>query len=293
MIKINNTRFDNKYFPNNEVVYSEVKLSSEYNVIRFFWESNADIGSLLMAVQYIRENTPAETKLYLEMPYIPYSAMDRWINDQVPSAIYFANIINSLDFDRVYVLDPHSEVVMNQLGLGNAELIEMSIQGIIEKVIAEVKPDFIYYPDKGAYAKYPNIIDTFGIPYFHGYKHRDLANKGQLSPEMKVDLCGISLEDLKDSRVLIIDDICRKGGTAYYAAKNLHAMGVLDVYLYVSHCEPVIVAGNILTTPEIDKVYCTESEYGITKHEKGHPKLCILTWETEIPSPEIDEDMEG
>lgn len=290
MIKINNKRFDNKLFPNKEAVYEEVPLSDKYNVIRLFWTGNEDIGSLMMAVQYIRDNTPSYTKLYLEMPYIPYSAMDRWINKQIPSAVYFARIINSLEFDEIRVLDPHSEVVMNELSYGKADLIEMSIQTIIEKVIAEVKPDFIYYPDKGAYAKYPNILDTFDIPYFHGYKHRDLANKGKLSPEMQVDLCGIDPEKLKGSTVLIIDDICRKGWTAYYAAKNLHDLGVEKVCLYVSHCEEVISEGVILKTDEISKVYCTESEYLVTNLEISHDKLNILHWETEIPSPDVEED---
>lgn len=285
MVKINNKRFDSKKFPNREVVYEEKPLSAEYNVISLFWEDNQDIGSLVMAVQYIRENTPAEAKLYLEMPYIPYSAMDRWINEQIPSAIYFARVINNLGFDRIYVLDPHSEVVMKELSYGKAELIEMSIQTIIENVIAEVKPNFIYYPDKGAYAKYPNILDTFDIPYFHGYKHRDLSNKGQLSPEMQVDLCGIKAEELKGSTVLIIDDICRKGGTAYYAAKNLHALGVSKVCLYVSHCEDCITEGNILTTDEIERVYTTESEYKVVNVEKAHSKLTVLAWESEIKMP--------
>lgn len=288
MVRINNVQFGNKLFPNKESNFTEVGLSSEYNVISLFWEDNRDIAKLAMAVQYINATAPFGAELYLEMPYIPYSAMDRWINDQIPSAIYFANFINSLNFDRVYVLDPHSEVVTQQLMLGDAQLIIMDLQKIVDKVLSEVNPDFIYYPDKGAYSKYPNIINTHGIKCFHGYKHRDLANKGKLSPEMQVDLCGIEADKLKGSKVLIIDDICRKGGTAYYAAKNLHALGVDDVRLYVSHCEEVISEGEILKTDEISKVYCTESEYGITHLEKSHDKLNILHWQPEIEYPNVD-----
>lgn len=276
MVRINNVTFGNKMFPNRERVYVEVPLSSESNTIQFLWESDSDIGVMLMAIQYIRNNVPDTAKLNLEMPYIPYSAMDRWINDQIPSAIYFARFVNDLGFDEISVLDPHSQVVMTQLGFGKANIIQIDLQSIIDKVISDVSPDFVYYPDKGAYSKYPNIIDTHGIRSFHGYKHRDLANKGKLSPEMQVDLCGIEARKLNGSKVLIIDDICRKGGTAYYAAKNLKQMGVAEVYLYVSHCEDCIEQGEIFNTDEINRVYTTDSEYQICKVADRQPKLVII-----------------
>ena len=275
MVEINDKRFDNRHFNNRECIYLEKDLSDENNTITLLWESNADIGSLVMAVNYIRDRVPYTAKLNLEMPYIPYSAMDRQINDQLPSAIYFADFINSLQFDRIDVLDPHSEVVVNCLK-NTTDLHEIPLQPIIDKVINEVSPDFIYYPDKGAYNKYPNKIDTHGIPYFHGYKFRDLKNKGELSPEMQIDLCGIAIERLKGSHVLIIDDICRKGGTAYYAAKNLKKLGVEKVSLYVSHCEDCIEQGEVFKTDEISVVCTTDSEYAIAKVEDRQPKLRIV-----------------
>ena len=273
MVLINDIRFGKDYFLNREGIYElKSELSPKHNTITLLWEDNNDIVAMLMAVEAIRDEVRYEASLDLVMPYIPYSAMDRRINDQLPTCEYMANIINRSKFDQVYVLDPHSNVAVTKIN----RLKEMDIQPIVDKVINEVSPDFIYYPDKGAYNKYPNIIDTHNIPVFHGYKFRDLQNKGKLSPEMQVDLCGIPIEKLKGSKVLIVDDICRKGGTAYYAAKNLKSMGVESVYLYVSHCEDCIEQGEIFKTDEIDRVFTTDSEYRITKVEDRQTKLLII-----------------
>lgn len=63
--------------------------------------------------------------------------------------------------------------------------------------------------------------------------------------------------------VLIVDDICRKGGTAYYSSKNLHSLGVAGVYLYITHCEDVIEQGEILKNDTIKGVYTTDSEFQV------------------------------
>ena len=98
---------------------------------------------------------------------------------------------------------------------------------------------------------------------------------------MQVDFCGLKPDDIKGANVLIVDDICRKGGTAYYAAKNLHSLGVAEVYLYITHCEDVIEQGNILKDDNIKEVYTTDSEFPIGNVAAQHDKLKVipLTWE--------------
>lgn len=275
MLTINGKPFGNKHFPNRESIYEAVELKEAFNIIQLNWENNEDIVHLMMAVQYIKDKAPS-SYIELRMPYIPYSAMDREIGDQLDSCKYFSNIISSLGVSSVHVYDPHSRKATN-LGV----TIEMSIQNIVDQVIEDAKPDFIYLPDKGAYDRYSETLDFHGISMFHGYKHRDLANKGKLSPEMQVDFCGIKPDDIKGANVLIVDDICRKGGTAYYAAKNLHSLGVAEVYLYITHCEDVIEQGNILKDDNIKEVYTTDSEFPIGDVAARHDKLKVipLTWE--------------
>ena len=67
--------------------------------------------------------------------------------------------------------------------------------------------------------------------------------------------------------VLIIDDICSRGGTFFYAAKALKEAGAKNIYLYVTHCENTILEGELLTCGLIEKVYTTNSIF-TKEHEK-------------------------
>lgn len=60
--------------------------------------------------------------------------------------------------------------------------------------------------------------------------------------------------------MLIIDDICSKGGTFYHSAKKLKELGANKIYLYVSHCENTIYAGELLKDNGlIEKIFTTDS----------------------------------
>ena len=91
-------------------------------------------------------------------------------------------------------------------------------------------------------------------PYVFGMKKRDWAT-GQING---LDVAGAT-ELIDGSRVLIVDDICSRGGTFYHSAKKLKELGAKEVYLYVSHCENTILEGEVLSSGLIEKVYTTDS----------------------------------
>jgi phosphoribosylpyrophosphate synthetase len=66
---------------------------------------------------------------------------------------------------------------------------------------------------------------------------------------------------LKGKKVLIVDDICSKGFTFYYAGQKLRDLGASDVRLFISHCEDNIQNGRLLDedVDVISKVYTTDS----------------------------------
>ena len=71
MLLINNQKFGHEYFGNNEAIYKDVSLNDDSNTIQLNFEDNRDIANLIFAVQYIRDEKPNATKLYLNMPYLP------------------------------------------------------------------------------------------------------------------------------------------------------------------------------------------------------------------------------
>ena len=96
------------------------------------------------------------------------------------------------------------------------------------------------------------IIKELGLPIAFGIKNRDWKT-GEI---LGLDVVGA---DVKDKKVLIVDDICSKGFTFYFAGQKLRDLGASDVRLFISHCEDNIQNGEILKTDVISKVYTTDS----------------------------------
>lgn len=270
MITINKQPFGNEEFHNGEVIYKGVELDNKVNSIEMKFEDNRDIATLIFAVQYIREKTPKDAELYLKMLYIPYSRMDREIesSNQLFSLRYFSNILKRLEFDKIYVLDPHSDASGKLI-----DCIRKNLNDKVNKVLEQFKADYLFYPDKGAYHKYPKILNEVNLPYFYGDKTRDFVNKGRIS---SYALCE-DHPDLQGKKVLIIDDICCLGGTAYMAAKLLKEAGASEIAFYISHCENGIFVGHVLK-PEVDGKYLIDKVFtaGTMPLKNEHENLIII-----------------
>jgi ribose-phosphate pyrophosphokinase len=85
----------------------------------------------------------------------------------------------------------------------------------------------------------------------------------------------INPENVKDKNVLIIDDICSKGGTFYHSAKALKEAGAKDIYLYVSHLEDTVFKGELIESDFIKKIYTSGKSIYSTKKEK-HEKIILV-----------------
>lgn len=108
------------------------------------------------------------------------------------------------------------------------------------------------YPDEGAAKRYSELMPA---EYIFGIKHRDWRT-GKIE---RLELT--STEKVEGRHVLIVDDICSRGGTFTHTARALKEAGAKDVYLYVSHCENAIFDGLVLTDGLIRHVFTTDSIY--------------------------------
>lgn len=247
MIKIENIKIELNQFPDHtqnlrlpEEFYINMKNlsnSSNYqrnnNLIKIEWiyENDSELVSLLFLTKHLQEQG---NKIKLILPYIPNARMDR-VNhdDEIFTLKYFTSIINSLNFEEVWVLDAHSSVALALID----RVKQIPVQPFIEKVIEQVKPDLLFMPDEGAYKRYTtfsNLPSTFGI------KHRDWRTGNILRYEVSEP------ELVKNNKVLIIDDISSKGGTFYHAANGLLLAGAKEVNLYITHSEKTIEQGELL-----------------------------------------------
>lgn len=273
MVRINGMLFNEEEFYNGEVIFKKTEvLNDRKNVIEMNFKNNKDITAVLFARQWLAQQCP-DAVCDLVMKYCPYERMDREIHQQLFSMNYFAQILAKFDFHKVWILDLHSEVCVNLLQENGLEVAAIDLEKYVQKVVDEFCPDYICYPDKGAYKKYPKVLSGLNLPFFYGEKKRDLADKGHI---LEYEL--VAAPDLTGKKVLIIDDICCLGGTAYHAAYKMKSLGAGEVAFYISHCENGIFAGKLLK-PEseegcpwkghytIDKVYTADTMLLEEKHE--------------------------
>ena len=137
----------------------------------------------------------------------------------------------------------------------------MSAESAIDAAIGEVIWDIgdengvvAFYPDEGAMKRYS---DDAQLPYAFGIKKRDWVTG-------KIEGLEIMNSDvLKDKAVLIIDDICSRGGTFYYSAKAIKEYTDKDIYLYITHCEKTIFEGELFKNNLIKKIFVADPLFEI------------------------------
>ena len=226
------------------------KYSDTINVIRWLYEGDDEIFALYALVNELRDRGIGEIRL--ELPYIPNARQDRRDN-KVFTLKYFANLINSLNFNSVTVFDPHSDVSMALLNRAGIMEFQWKLwTEHIKKIKSTV--DAIMYPDTGSAKRYGATDDDF-----IGFKHR--GKDGEID---RFELLNFK-EGIES--VAIIDDICSSGITFYHAAKALKERGVKKVILIVSHCENGLLKDKVFEY--VDEIYTTNSICNL-KDEKIH-----------------------
>ena len=251
MISINGCLIGDKCYPNNERILENAIISTmsptDEFTIDFKYGTDIDISVLIMTKKYLDDmfNNP---KVTLRMKYVPYSRMDRYIEGYMFSLKYFCKMINDLNFHKVIVLDPHSNVTTALLD----RCFEINIDQYLDKVFDMVNIDYVFYPDAGSHKRYYETLKT-RRESFCGNKKRDLSNGKIINYEL------VNCPDIQGKNILIIDDLCAYGGTFQLASEKLKEKGARDIYLYVSHCENSIYQGKMIKSGLVEKVFTTDS----------------------------------
>lgn len=260
MIKLNGHIVEQNHFPDGTLLLKQEPEMFDVQTIKWFFESNEELVSLIFLTKHLREYGVETINLY--MPYLPNARQDRTKNSEdVFTLKYFCEVINFLNFDKVIILDPHSsvgEALLNRVCiLLPTDCIAQAYDAIRQDI--KLTPLMMFYPDEGAMKRYSSM--AFG-EYAFGIKKRDWKT-GKIEG---LDVAGC-VDKIKDSAILIIDDICSRGGTFYHSAKKLKELGAKEIYLYITHCENTILEGELLTSGLIEKVYTTNSIF-TKQHEK-------------------------
>jgi ribose-phosphate pyrophosphokinase len=217
--------------------------------ITWLYENSEEMVALMFLTKAIKEKG---LMVSLEMPYIPNARMDR-VKDyyDIFSLKYFCEFINSLGFCQVSVLDPHS--IVSEALINNLFVNKNALKSYINRAVFASGASVVFFPDEGSAKRYSDMID---LPYFFANKKRDWKT-GKI---LGLELCKNGMDTtLWDGKVLIVDDICSKGGTFLFGAKALKEIGATEISLYVTHCENSIHDGELINSGLLRKIYTTPS----------------------------------
>lgn len=244
-------------FPDGALAIGDI--SNNYNEILWLYDGDEELFTLMC----LREHAIGK-EVKLIMPYVPHARMDRTKNREVFTLKTFCKAINNMNFNEVVIADPHSNVCIALL-----DRVEVITPGYyIEIVIDELADQgkifdnnfVLFFPDEGAMKRYSKMFPN--IPYAFGMKDRDWKT-GKIN-----GFSIINSELIKDKTVLIVDDICSRGGTFYHASKALNAAGASSIYLYITHCEDTIFDGDMYKGDLIEKIYTTDSKLSNMEDDK-------------------------
>ena len=276
MIKVNGVPVEIGSFPDGTILMKQGHVDEDYAGndiygipfvdIHWYYENDRELVALIYLTKHIRSLGYETIDLF--MPYIPNARQDRVKNsNDIFTLKYFAEILNSLNFNSVTVLDPHStvsEALINKIRVMSPKnYIGESLFRMKNKENIDVDHILVFYPDSGAAKRYSDMINRY---YAYGIKKRDWET-GKI---IGLDVIDNGF-DLNGKDILIVDDICSRGGTFYHSAKKLKELGAKDIYLYVSHCENTILEGELLKGDLIKKVYTTNSIF-----TKSHERIEVL-----------------
>lgn len=240
---------------NNNLKFFEPVLGQQLNkfIITARLKNSEEVIKLAMVKDALEKIAPEGSRIDLEMFYTPYARQDRICDiGEAFSLKVFCNLINSLNFNKVTIADPHSDVTPALLN--NVEVVDqLNIFHYWDALRNRVQQGVTFIsPDAGSNKKVAKLAKYFEHKDFiRADKLRDLSN-GDILETI------VYSEDLQGRDVMIADDIGDGMRTFIELAKVLKAKNAGKIVLYITH--GIFSKGtDIIFNAGIDEVWTTNS----------------------------------
>ena len=236
-----------------------------WHVITARLQSPADVMDLLLVKDALDRDTRftqrlVKTPVHLFLSYCPYGRQDRVCTEGESFSLgVFARLINGAGFERVTIVDPHSEVtsaVINNLTVIDQKTVVGRFDALNRRLFGEGVRFKLVSPDAGANKKTSDLAKYFGhVDFIRADKRRNLAT-GEIVETV------VYADRLDGVEAVVVDDLIDGGKTYIELAKVLKAKGAAKVILYATHgifskgTKPLFEAG-------IDEIFSTNSFYEI------------------------------
>lgn len=218
--------------------------------------SSSDLMKLLLVKDAADRMCKPRTSV-LRIPYIPYARQDRvCVNGEALSIKVVCDLINSMNFDNVVVVDPHSDVAPALIN--NVTIVEQWEAFRCRDISSQ---EVLIVPDAGAAKKSLKVAKQLGFTeVVEATKQRDVQ-----TGDITQTIVHATEGHLKGRSCIIFDDIVDNGGTFIALAQELKELGAAKVTLCVTHA---ILPNGVdhLFENGIDDIWTTDSVYGYHSH---------------------------
>lgn len=202
---------------------------------------NDNLIELLVMIDALKRASAG--RITAVIPYYGYARQDRKAKARDPiSAKLVANLITTAGADRVLTMDLHApqlqgffDIPLDHL-LGVpllAEYFREKFDGVDDVVVVS--------PDIGSVTRARKFGEKLDIPLAIIDKRRPKANVSEI-----MNIIG----DVRDKRVVLVDDLIDTGGTIVNAANALMEIGAKEVYACCTHA--------VLSGPAIERIANSE-----------------------------------
>lgn len=183
-------------------------------------------GTMLLAADALRRFDVKRLELFI--PYFPAARQDRVMVPGEPLSVkVYADMVNAVGFDKVYIFDAHSEVTPALVK--NSQVIPN--HSLVKKILSNYNLNdvILVSPDGGALKKIFKLSTALGgVQVVEASKKRDVKT-GKLSSFHVYE------DSLEGKTCFVVDDICDGGGTFLGLGEQLIAKGAGDLNIIVSH----------------------------------------------------------
>ncbi|WP_291578826.1 ribose-phosphate diphosphokinase [Clostridium sp. UBA6640] len=228
---------------------------------------NDNLMELLIMIDALKRASAG--RITAVMPYYGYARQDRKAKARDPiTAKLVADLITAAGADRVLTMDLHAAQIQGYFNIPVDNLMgaPMLAKYFIENGFKDVDDVVVVSPDLGSVSRARKFADRLNAPIAIIDKRRPKANVSEV-----MNIIG----EIKDKKVILIDDMIDTAGTICNGANALVERGAKEVYACCSHA--------VLSGPAIERIQASAIKELVMldtiqlKEEKQIEKIKILS----------------
>lgn len=198
---------------------------------------NNNLMELLVMIDALKRASAG--RITAVMPYFGYARQDRKAKARDPiTAKLVANILTVAGADRILTMDLHAAQLQGFFDIPLDHLLGVPVlaQHFKEK-FTSYEDIVVVSPDVGSVTRSRKLATRLDVPLAIIDKRRPKANECEI-----MNIIG----DVRDKKVILVDDLIDTGGTIVNAANALAEIGATEVYACCTH--------GVLSGPAISRI---------------------------------------